>query len=161
MVSPTEAGFDLREMKPLPGPCPMDRQRSPDPVSKGLAPLGSACDTQGQALADAPVSPAKDRDSAERGWGRPGNRRLNHSIESICVNMGGASWDAKARSRLMPTRRVGVARVLGAWESQAQGEGRQESDAPGPQVPAHRPGERTQSIRKEQAGNGDGKTDQG
>ena len=53
------------------------------------------------------------------------NRRLNHRIESICVNVGGSARNVKASSLPKTVLSVGAAIVLGGRESRPQGEGRQ------------------------------------
>ena len=54
------------------------------------------------------------------------NRHLNNLVKSISVNVGGFYQDAKVSSPPMTDRSVGGAIVVGARESRAQGEGRQE-----------------------------------
>jgi hypothetical protein len=68
------------------------------------------------------------RDSAKSGLGRIDNRYLNYFVESICMNVGDSYQNAKASSQPMTGKRVGAVIVVGGWESQPQGEGRQRID---------------------------------
>jgi len=77
-----------------------------------------------------PGYPADIRDSAKSGLGWIGNRHLNYLVESIAMNVGGSSQDAKASSLPMPGKSVGGSIVVGGWENQPRGEGSQEFDIP-------------------------------
>jgi hypothetical protein len=57
--------------------------------------------------------------------GRVDNRYLNYFVESINMNVGDSYQNAKASSQPMTGKRVGAVIVVGGWESQPQGEGRQ------------------------------------
>jgi hypothetical protein len=57
--------------------------------------------------------------------GSEANRRLNHLAESVIVNVGGRSGDAKASSPPTPSVGVGAAVVVRGRESRPHGEGRQ------------------------------------
>ncbi len=59
-----------------------------------------------------------------------GNRHLNYLAKSIFVNVGGLYRDAKVSSPPRPDISIGAVIVVGGWESQPQGEGPQEIDAP-------------------------------
>jgi hypothetical protein len=69
-------------------------------------------------------------DSAKSGLGCNFNRHLNHSIESINMNVGDSYQNVKASSQPMTGKRVGAVIVVGGWESQPQGEGRQSVGKP-------------------------------
>jgi hypothetical protein len=58
------------------------------------------------------------------------NRHLNSFVESMDVNVGGSGRDVKANSLPMPVQSVGGVIVVGGWESQPQGEGRQRRVSP-------------------------------
>jgi hypothetical protein len=53
------------------------------------------------------------------------NRHLNNLVKSIPVNVGGFYQDDKVSSPPRTDRSVGAVIVVGGWESQPQGEGRQ------------------------------------
>ena len=53
------------------------------------------------------------------------NRHLNYLAESIFVNVGDSSRNAKESSPLMFVVRVGATIVVRGWESQPHGEGSQ------------------------------------
>jgi hypothetical protein len=72
--------------------------------------------------------PADVRDSAKSGLGLNDNRHLNDLVESISTNVGGSQQNAKVSSPPMTAESVGGVIVLGAQESCALGEGRQEHD---------------------------------
>jgi hypothetical protein len=63
-------------------------------------------------------------DSAKSGLGCNFNRHLNHSIESISVNVGDSRQNGNESSPQRSVVRVGAVIVVGGWESQPQGEGR-------------------------------------
>jgi hypothetical protein len=65
------------------------------------------------------------RDSAKSGLGFSDNRHLNYFVESIDMNVGDSYQNVKASSQPMTGKRVGAVIVVGGWESQPQGEGRQ------------------------------------
>ncbi len=65
------------------------------------------------------------RDSAKSGMGFMDNRHLNYFAESIYMNVGDSYQNVKASSQPMTGKRVGAVIVVGGWESQPQGEGRQ------------------------------------
>jgi hypothetical protein len=69
--------------------------------------------------------PISIRDSAKSGLGFHDNRHLNYLVESINMNVGDSYRNVKASSQPMTGKRVGAAIVVGGWESQPQGEGRQ------------------------------------
>jgi hypothetical protein len=73
--------------------------------------------------------PASGRDTAESGLGCTDNRHLSCLAESNIVNVGDSQQNAKASSPPMTVVRVGGVIVVGVWESQAQGEGRQRVNA--------------------------------
>lgn len=98
MVSPNEAGFNLRETSPLP------RNLLFSPEIGARAETGQRTSSKqyaesyrGRALIPSVPKAARGdrsyplavRDSAERGWGCIGNRHLNSLAESISVNVGG------------------------------------------------------------------------
>ena len=66
------------------------------------------------------------RDSAKSGLGFTDNRHLNYFVESIYMNVGDSYQNVKASSQPMTGKRVGAVIVVGGWESQPHGEGRQE-----------------------------------
>jgi hypothetical protein len=65
------------------------------------------------------------RDSAKSGMGFMDNRHLNYFAESIYMNVGDSYQNAKVSSQPMTGKRVGAVIVVGGWESQPHGEGRQ------------------------------------
>jgi hypothetical protein len=65
------------------------------------------------------------RDSAKSGLGFIDNRHLNYLAESINMNVGDSYQNVKASSQPMTGKRVGAVVVVGGWESQPHGEGRQ------------------------------------
>jgi hypothetical protein len=56
------------------------------------------------------------------------NRHLNYPVESINMNVGGFYQNVKVSSPPMTDRSVGAVIVVGGWESQPHGEGRQRVD---------------------------------
>jgi hypothetical protein len=58
------------------------------------------------------------------------NRYLNYFIESINTNVGGLYRNVKVSSPPMTGISVGAVIVVGGWESQPQGEGRQSVGKP-------------------------------
>jgi hypothetical protein len=70
------------------------------------------------------------RDSAKSGLGFGDNRHLNYLVESINMNVGDSYQNAKASSQPMAGKRVGAVIVVGGWENQPQGEGRQSVGKP-------------------------------
>jgi len=138
MVSPNEAGFNLRETSPLSrnilpspeiGPRTATGQRMTAPATVGY---------RGRALIHpAPKAargnlfyPLAVRDSAERGLGCIGNRHLNFLAESISLNVGDCPGNAKVSRPPKSRGSVGGFIVLGARERRVQGEGSQEVDIP-------------------------------
>jgi hypothetical protein len=67
--------------------------------------------------------PADMRDTAKSGMGCTDNRCLNSLVEFLAVNVGG--WRAEASSPPLKHASVAGAIVVGGWESQLPGEGRQ------------------------------------
>jgi hypothetical protein len=65
------------------------------------------------------------RDSAESGLGFRDNRHLNYFVESINMNVGDLQQNVNESSPQRFVVRVGAVIVVGGWESQPQGEGRQ------------------------------------
>ncbi len=65
------------------------------------------------------------RDSAKSGLGFGDNRHLNYFVESINMNVGDSYQNVKTSRQSMTGKRVGAVIVVGGWESQPQGEGRQ------------------------------------
>ncbi len=128
-VSASEAGFSLRETRPLPRNI-LGNRGSSEPRVYGAAnePLG-VTETGHDKM---PVQrmqqvtwtyPDADGDSAKSGLGCTGNHCLSHLAESIFMNVGGLYLDDKARGLPMTDMRVGATIVLRARESRAQGEG--------------------------------------
>ena len=64
-------------------------------------------------------------DSAKSGLGYAINRHLSYFVKSVNVNAGDSYQNVKASSQPMTGKRVGAVIVVGGWESQPQGEGRQ------------------------------------
>jgi hypothetical protein len=64
-------------------------------------------------------------DSAESGLGCIDNCHLHYFAESVFVNVGGSSQGVKVSSLPILEGRVGAVIVVGGWESQPHGEGRQ------------------------------------
>jgi hypothetical protein len=134
MASANEAGFNLREIIPLPrkilSTCEVmahenTGQRTNLRVTESDKDfLSSPKDEAGNL-----VYPVSVRDSAESGLGCRANRCLSHFNESTLMNVGGSHWNVKASSLLMSSMSVGGAIVVGGWESQPQGEGHQEGNA--------------------------------
>jgi hypothetical protein len=133
MVSPNEAGFNLRERPPL--------SRI---LHKGLPPTGQrpnldvvGClkdyrdwlyfETSPRVIAGHLAYPAIGRDTAMSGMGCKGNRHLNYLGESISVNVGGSYQAAKVSSPPILDRSVG-ATIVCAEQRVAQ-EGSSPSDA--------------------------------
>jgi hypothetical protein len=131
MESPNKLGIDLRERLPLPH----------NILSKtdlaGQSWCGAACGYTYHRGCGQCIHNSKDetyyldyyvsaRDSAESGKGFIDNRYLNYFIESINMNVGGLYRDVKVSSLPMTGISVGAVIVVGGWESQPQGEGRQE-----------------------------------
>jgi hypothetical protein len=141
MVSATAAGFDLREMRPLP---------------RNILPIGGVEDhgTTGQRTnlevgvfltgcrgwlvlptslkvsADSLTYSADVRDTAKSGIGHIDNRHLHDLAESISVNVGGLCRNVKASSLPMIGISVGGVIVVRARESRVQGEGHQSVGSP-------------------------------
>jgi hypothetical protein len=67
-------------------------------------------------------------DSAESGLGCIDNCHLHYFAEFVFVNVGGSSQGVKASSLPILEGRVGAVIVVGGWESQPHGEGRQGVD---------------------------------
>lgn len=124
MVSPSKAGFNLRENTPLPVSCIGQRTDPTHKRSNGSPRLGSvASQPKGRGrLTDVPCRRSGYREERE---GLCRNRHLIHLAESILGNVGDSRWDAKASSPPMPIVSVGAAIVLRGWESQPHGEGPQ------------------------------------
>jgi hypothetical protein len=141
MVSSTEAGFDLREMFPLPRNTLHNQEMTilsntgqrTNPMiietSKGYRGWLSH-PTNLKVSAGNLYYPAGVRDTTKSGTGREDNRHLHYLVESISVNVGGFYPDVKASSRPMSGRGVGAAIVVRGWESQPQGEGPQSVGSP-------------------------------
>jgi hypothetical protein len=68
-------------------------------------------------------------DSAKSGLGYAINRPLSYFVKSVNVNAGESYRDVKVSSPPMLDKRVGAVIVVGGWESQPQGEGRQRVDS--------------------------------
>jgi hypothetical protein len=131
MVSPNEVDCDLRESPP--------RSRNTLPTCEVVAhgATGPRTTPVQEYRAGVPYFPLpKDgnghrhyplpvRDTAKRGMGRTGNHHLNSLVESVWLNVGSASADAKVSRPPRRQRRGGGGVVLGARESRVQGEGRQ------------------------------------
>jgi hypothetical protein len=132
MASPYEACFDLREIAPL------SRNNLP---THGVAPNGFTGQRAGCLLRShrdwlhlctSPKDEASNLNlpclrsgfRKER-LGSVGKRCLRYFVESLCVNVGGFYQDVKMSSPPMTDRSVGAVIVVGGWESQPQGEGRQ------------------------------------
>ena len=135
-MSSNEAGFDLRETRPLP------RNMLHSWKMRSLADTGQrtnlkvpSCPTGYRGWLHYSTSPkvstgylnypADVRDTAKSGIGHNDNRHLNDLAESTFVNVGGLCRNVKASSLPMIGISVGGVIVLGARESLAHGEGRQ------------------------------------
>lgn len=98
-VSPPEAGFNLREKKPLSRilhtGLPLTRQRPNPDASDNLkgCPGPSTTQTDRKASTADLVYPVDGRDTAKRGMGCDGNRHLRHLAKTIFVNVGGFQLD--------------------------------------------------------------------
>ena|SRR3989442_8064808 len=134
MVSPTEAGFNLREMLPLSrnilhsreisAPAIRDSERT-DCLLIGYR-VWPELTTRPKGDLRLPTYLISVRDTAKSGIGCFGNRHLSHSIKFNLINVGGSCQDANVSSPRMPDKSVGGVIVLGAQESCVHGEGRQE-----------------------------------
>ena len=136
-MSSNEAGFDLREIRPLSRDNILHswELRSPAYTGQRTNLKGVECPTGCRSWLVLPASPKVPtanliysvgvRDTAKSGIGHIDNRHLNDLGESISVNVGGAYRDAKASSLPMPGRSVGGFRVLGGRESRLHGDGSQ------------------------------------
>jgi len=134
MVSSNEAGFNLREIVPLPGEprfCIAGLRTGRYPAANGL---------RGMLTSKGSPRPVMDhywpkgwsrlpdllgpvRDSAERGLGCMDNRHLNDLAESTFMNR--RDPHAEISSRSMNRVGVGAAIVVGGRESRPHGEGPQ------------------------------------
>ena len=135
MASANEAGLDLREIRPLPrnilrrltSELTNTGQRTYPEV--GLSLMGNRgrlfvlADLKGEASHLYYL--ASVRNTAKSGMGLGDNRRLNHSAESVFVNVGDSHRDAKSSSPTMTGVRVGVTIVVRERESRSHGEGSQ------------------------------------
>ena len=135
-MSATEADFDLRESRPLPRNilpiCGVEDHGTTGQrahLKLGVLATGGrgwlVLPTSPKVSADSLTYSADVRDTAKSGIGHLANRHLNYLIESISVNGGGSSPDAKTSSLSMRERSVGGFIVVRGWESQPQGEGSQ------------------------------------
>jgi hypothetical protein len=135
-VSATEAGFDLRESRPLPrNMLPICGGEDHGITGQRTHLKGGVFPTGGRGGGVLPTSPKVStdnliysvggRDTAKSGMGQQDNRHLNYLAESTSVNGGGSYQNVKESSPLMSDMSVGGVIVLGAQESCAQGEGRQ------------------------------------
>jgi hypothetical protein len=135
MVSASKAGFDLREISPLPRntlhTCGVKAHGStgrrtslmrPDTAGyRGWARTHpSPKDGTGNLHYPVPV-----RDSAASGLGHRDNRHLPYLAEFIFVNVGGLRQTAKVSSPPRSGASGGAVIVVRGWESQPQGEGPQ------------------------------------
>ena len=140
-VSSSEADFDLREIRPLPRnllhSCGVeDHGTTGQRANLNLGVPATGC----RGWLVLPTSPKGStanllysvdaRDTAKSGIGHIDNRPLPYLAESSSVNVGGSRPNVKASSLPMSAESVGGVIVLGAWESRAHGEGRQEFDIP-------------------------------
>jgi len=135
MVSSNKADFNLREIAPLPRNTLHilpEKQKSTGRRMNLMAvvyPEGyrdwSFVYTSSKDDASHLIYLASIRDSAERGSGCMDNRHLNYLAESIFVNVGDSSRNAKESSPLMFVMRVGATIVVRGWESRPHGEGSQ------------------------------------
>jgi hypothetical protein len=136
MVSATEAGFDLRESRPLPRNilpiCGVeDHGTTGQRTNLKVCVFPTGC----RGWLVLPTSPKVStanliysvgvRDTAKSGMGHMDNRHLNYLVESISVNVGGSQKNVKASSLPRSAESVGGVIVLRARESRAQGEGHQ------------------------------------
>jgi hypothetical protein len=90
-VSPNEAGFDLREISPL---SQYLARWDSNRVRKGGRDWLPDCTSQKDAKGYLNY-PLVGWDSAKSGLGQQGNRHLRDFVESVAVNMGDSSDDAK------------------------------------------------------------------
>jgi hypothetical protein len=123
MVSHNEAGFNLREMAPLPRNILHTRENGTHGSTGQRTNLdreydGRGCrgrtedDTDQKVEAGYLNYPASVRDTAKSGMGCVDNRHLNYLAKSIYVNVGGFRPDAKASSRPMSDGSVGAVIVV-------------------------------------------------
>ena len=140
MVSSNEAGFDLREMRPLPRNilhiCGVeDHGTTGQRTNLKVCVFPTGCRGWGVLPTSPKVSTANliysvgVRDTAKSGSGHHDNRHLPYLAESISVHGGGSHQNVKASRLPRSAASVGGVRVVGAQESCVQGEGHQELDA--------------------------------
>lgn len=137
MVSPNEAGFNLREIVPLSRNILHSRRlygTANEPAKRIAARRLPRVVTDRNHLKgrNRPPDPTlfSIRDTAKSGMGCQGNRHLNDLAESTSVNVGGSCPDAKVRSRPMMGTSVGAPIVVRARESRVHGEGVQSLGIP-------------------------------
>jgi hypothetical protein len=132
MVRPSKVGFNLRESHPLSRnilPTGTDDSRytgqRPDPRQVEVQRVTAAEKERYQPAGykGPPVLPPCRSGFRRARLGLGGNHHLPPLVECICMNVGGSQRDTKASSPPKPAGSVGVAIVVGGWESQPQGEG--------------------------------------
>jgi hypothetical protein len=133
MVKSNEAGFNLREMIPLPrhnlhswgiSALADTRQRLSPLGYRGWFPPSTSPKGEAGHL----NRPCLQSGYREERDGLSDNRRLNDSVESLCVNVGGSL--VEGCSPPMNPMSVGGPLVVGVRESRIQGEGGQGSNGP-------------------------------
>lgn len=141
MVSASKAGFDLREISPLPrntlhtcgvkahGSTGQRTSLRSKPEIAGYRGWSRTHTSPKDGTGDLPY-PVPVRDSAASGLGHGDNRHLHYLVEFIFVDVGGLRQNAKVSSPPRSDASVGAVIVVGGWESQPQGEGPQSVGIP-------------------------------
>jgi hypothetical protein len=145
MVRPRHVRFNRRESYPLSHhiwPTGMDDCRStgprPDAMQVAVQRV-TAAEKWRYPPADYPGPPVRPpyRSGFRRArLGLGGNHHLPLLVECSCMHVGGSQRDTKASSPPKPAGSVGVAIVVGGWESPPQGEGPSSVGTSRPQVTA-------------------------